>query len=52
MATVLAIIDRMETQVQLSLYDLIDGLIFNAVKLGVFSDDLGFHAVQGDAFIN
>lgn len=49
---ILAIVNRVEAQVQLNLNYLIDGLIFNAVKLLVLGDYFGFHAVQGDAFIN
>lgn len=50
--TVLPVVHCMETQIQLDLNYLIDGLIFNAMKLLVLGDYFGFHAVQGDAFIN
>lgn len=50
--TVLPVVHCMETKIQLGFYDLVNGLILNAVKLLVLGDNFGLHAVQGDTFIN
>ncbi len=47
MSTILAVVDRVEAEVELELHDLVDGVVLELTQLGVFRDVNGPLLVHG-----